>query len=146
MRIDLFAPLARPAAAAAVAAVLLALPANAQQRPMTFMDMQVQRSGGSWAPSPDGQWMLYTIRTPDWQEAESQTDIHVVSLEEGVTSSRQLTYTDDKNETQPTWAPDGSWFVFASNRDSDNDDNDGNQLYMMRHDGGEARKITDADG
>lgn len=113
---------------------------------MTFMDMQVQRSGGSWAPSPDGQWMLYTIRTPDWQEAESQTDIHVVSLEEGVTSSRQLTYTDDKNETQPTWAPDGSWFVFASNRDSDNDDNDGNQLYMMRHDGGEARKITDADG
>lgn len=143
MRIDLFAPLARPAAAAAVAAVLLALPANAQQRPMTFMDMQVQRSGGSWAPSPDGQWMLYTIRTPDWQEAESQTDIHVVSLEEGVTSSRQLTYTDDKNETQPTWAPDGSWFVFASNRDSDND---GNQLYMMRHDGGEARKITDADG
>ena len=113
---------------------------------MTFMDMQVQRSGGSWVPSPDGQWMLYTIRTPDWQEAESQTDIHVVSLQEGVTSSRQLTYTDDKNETQPTWAPDGSWFVFASNRDSDNDDNDGNQLYMMRHDGGEARRITDADG
>ena len=113
---------------------------------MTFMDMQVQRSGGSWVPSPDGQWMLYTIRTPDWQEAESQTDIHVVSLQEGVTSSRQLTYTDDKNETQPTWAPDGSWFVFASNRDSDNDDNDGNQLYMMRHDGGEARRITDAHG
>ena len=145
MRINLFAPLARLAAAAAVAVVLLAVPADAQQRPMTFMDMQVQRSGGSWTPSPDGQWMLYTIRTPDWQEAESQTDIHVVSLQEGMASSRQLTFTDDKNETQPTWAPDGSWFVFTSNRDADSDDSDGNQLYMMRHDGGEARKITDAD-
>ena len=60
-------------------------------------------------------------------------------------SSRQLTFTDDKNETQPTWAPDGSWFVFTSNRDADSDGSDGNQLYMMRHDGGEARKITDAD-
>ncbi len=145
MRINLFAPLARLAAAAAVAVVLLAVPADAQQRPMTFMDMQVQRSGGSWTPSPDGQWMLYTIRTPDWQEAESQTDIHVVSLQEGMASSRQLTFTDDKNETQPTWAPDGSWFVFTSNRDADSDGSDGNQLYMMRHDGGEARKITDAD-
>jgi len=145
MRINLFAPLARLAAAAAVAVVLLAVPADAQQRPMTFMDMQVQRSGGSWTPSPDGQWMLYTIRTPDWQEAESQTDIHVVSLQEGMASSRQLTFTDAKNETQPTWAPDGSWFVFTSNRDADSDGSDGNQLYMMRHDGGEARKITDAD-
>ena len=108
MRIDLFVPLARLAAAAAVAIVLLSVPANAQQGPMTFMDVQVQRSGGSWTPSPDGQWMLYTIRTPDWQAAESQTDIHVVSLQEGMASSRQLTFTDDKNETQPTWAPDGS--------------------------------------
>lgn len=142
MRNNRFALFARSALTAAAAATLLTLPASAQQRPMTFMDMQLQRAGGSWTPSPDGQWMLYTIRTPDWQEAESQTDIHVVSMQDGVSSSRQLTYTDDKDETQPTWAPDGGWFVFASNRDSDNGDN---QLYMMRHDGGEARKITDAD-
>ncbi len=142
MRNDLFALLVRPAVTAAAAVTLLTIPASAQQRPMTFMDMQLQRAGGSWTPSPDGEWMLYTIRTPDWEEAESQTDIHVVSMHDGVSTSRQLTYTDDKNETQPTWAPDGGWFVFASNRDSDNGDN---QLYMMRHDGGEARKITDAD-
>ena len=64
---------------------------------------------------------------------------HLVSLGAGVSSSRQLTYTEDKNETSPTWAPDGSFFLFSSNRDGDS-----NQLYMMRHDGGEARKITDA--
>ena len=125
----------------ASAIVLVALPVSAQQRPMTFMDVQLQRSAGSWTPSPAGRSMLYTVRTPDWQEETSQTDIHLVSMEDGMSSSRQLTYTDHKDETQPTWAPDGTWFVCASDRDSENGED---QLYMMRHDGGEARKITDA--
>ena len=115
---------------------------SAQQRPLTFMDVQHINRGGSWTPSPDGAWMLYTVSTPNWEEAERQSDIYVVSLSEGVSSSRQLTFTDDKDEVQPTWGPDGSYFVFASNRDSEGDDD---QLYLMRHDGGEARRITDTD-
>jgi dipeptidyl aminopeptidase/acylaminoacyl peptidase len=141
---------------ALAAALVFAAPATAQQRPLTFMDVQELKNAGSWTPSPDGSLMLYTIRTPDWQDAESQTDIHLVSLTEGVSSSRQLTYTDDKNETQPTWGPDGSYFVFASNRDAGSQGRvrdvwgteevtiRGNQLYLMRHDGGEAQKITSA--
>ena len=112
----------------------------AQQRPFTFMDVQEMKRAGSWTPSPDGVWMLYTVTTPDWEAAESQTDVHLVSLREGVPSARQLTYTGDKNETSPMWAPDGSFFLFASNREGDE-----TQLYMMRHDGGEARRITDAE-
>ncbi|WP_420614807.1 S9 family peptidase [Candidatus Palauibacter sp.] len=123
---------------------LVALPADAplaaQERPFTFMDVQEMKRAGSWTPSPDGAWMLYTVTTPDWEAAESQTDIHLVSLSEGVPSAQRLTYTEDKDERSPTWAPDGSFFLFASNRDGDD-----TQLYMMRHDGGEARKITDAD-
>ena len=46
-------------------------------RPMTFLDMQHMRRAGSETPSPDGQWMLYTVTTPDWQEADSQTDIYL---------------------------------------------------------------------
>ncbi len=111
-------------------------------RPMTFMDMQLMKSAGSWTPSPDGAWMLYTVSTPDWEEAERQSDLYVVSLETGVPSSRQLTFTEDKNETQPRWAPDGDFFVFASDRDRDGG---GNDLYLMRHDGGEARRVTDTD-
>ena len=125
---------------AAVLAMPPQAPLAAQQRPLTFMDVQEMKRAGSWTPSPDGAWMLYTVTTPDWEEAESQTDIHLVSLSEGLSSSRQLTYTEDKNETSPTWGPDGSFFLFSSNRDGDE-----NQLYMMRHDGGEARKITDAE-
>ena len=135
----------RSTSAALSSLILIAVcagPIAAQQRPLTFMDMQRLNRGGSWAPSPGGEWMLYTISTPDWEEDESQTDIHVVSLSEGAGSSRRLTFTDDKNESQPTWAVDGSFFVFASDRDSDDGEN---QLYLMRHDGGEARRLTDAE-
>ena len=71
----------------------------AQERPLSFMDVQELRRAGSWAPSPDGAWMLYTVTTPDWETAESQTDIHLVSLSEGVASERRLTFTDEKDET-----------------------------------------------
>ena len=131
------------------ALAVLALPwlAQAQQRPMDFMDMQLMKRGGSWTPSPDGAWMLYTVSTPDWQEEESQSDVWVVSMTDGATSARQLTYTGEHDETDPGWAPDGSYFVFRSDRDarSGGDDEDGGrwQLYMMRHDGGEARKVTE---
>ena len=114
------------------------------KRPMTFLDMQHMRQVGSPTPSPDGKWLLYTVSTPDWKEAKRQTDIHIVSLERGVSSSRQLTFTKDKNETSPNWSRDGSFFVFASNRDAPSATATQNQLYLMRPDGGEARKITDA--
>jgi dipeptidyl aminopeptidase/acylaminoacyl peptidase len=109
---------------------------------MTWLDAQLFNRAGQWEPSPDGQWMLYTISTPDWMEDESQSDIHLVSMRDGVSSSRQMTFTGDKNETSPTWGPDGSFFVFASDRDAANGRQ--MQLYMMRPNGGEARKITEA--
>ncbi len=114
------------------------------RRPMTFLDMQQMRQVGGQAPSPDGRWMLYTLSTPDWQEAKRQTDIHLVSLEKGVGSSRQMTFSKEKNETSPRWAPDGSFFAFLSNREAPESASNRNQIYVMRPDGGEARRITDA--
>ena len=135
------------------------------KRPMTFLDQQNMRQVGSPTPSPDKKWLLYTISVPDWKEARRQTDIYIVSMDQGVQSTRQLTYTKDKSESQPRWAPDGSFFVFSSNRDAPPNAPGGSgggqaqgggpgfggggggpgfQLYLMRPDGGEARKITDA--
>lgn len=116
----------------------------AAKRPMTFLDMQKMRQIGAPTPSPDGRWLLYTVSTPDWKEAKRQTDIYLVSIEKGLTSTRQLTFTKDKNEADPRWAKDGSFFVFASNRDAPSTSATQNQLYLMRVDGGEARKITEA--
>ncbi len=141
---------------------VLASPAAGQApadgpRAMTFLDMQEMARAGAFAPSRDGKWMLYTVTTPDWEEATQQSDVHLVSLEQGAASARRMTYTDDKNEHSPRFSRDGRFFVFASNRDArggrgndsggDGEGGGGNkdQLYLMRPDGGEARRITDAD-
>lgn len=120
-----------------------ALGAQAGSRPMTFMDQQLLRQAGATALSPDGSWMLYTLSVPNWKEAKRYTDIFVVSTREGLASTRQLTFTRDKNENTPRWAPDGSFFVFSSNRDAANSAAT-QQLYLMHPNGGEAQKITDA--
>jgi len=113
-------------------------------RPMTFLDMQQMRNAGSPTPSRDGKWMLYTVSSPSWQDAERQTDLYLVSIDQGVSSTKQLTFTTSKNETSPQWAPDGSMFFFLSNREAPASAASQSQLYMMRADGGEARRITDA--
>ncbi len=132
---------------AGAALLLLSSQALAQagaKRPMTFLDMQQMRSASAPALSADGRWLLYTISTPDWKEAKRQSDIYLVSVQQGLPSTRQMTFTKDKNETNPAWLRDGSAFVFASNREAPSSTANQNQLYLMRPDGGEARKITEA--
>jgi dipeptidyl aminopeptidase/acylaminoacyl peptidase len=128
--------------------VVLPRPLGAQpaeaRRPMTFLDMQLLTQTGAPTPSPDGRWLLYTLSTPDWKEAKRQTDIHLVSMQEGASSTRQMTFTKEKNETSPQWSRDGRFFLFLSNRDAPENARTRNQIYMMRPDGGEARRITDA--
>jgi len=131
--------------AAIVAGLALVATAAAQTtRPATFIDVQEMRSFGSEAVSPDGRWMLYGISTPDWQEDREQSDLHLVSLEQGVASSRQLTFTSEHDETSPQWSRDASFFVFASNHDAPSDSGSQDQLYLMRPGGGGAWRITDA--
>ncbi|MDP9349672.1 MAG: prolyl oligopeptidase family serine peptidase, partial [Gemmatimonadota bacterium] len=113
-------------------------------RPMTFLDAQHLRQIGAATPSPDGRWLLYTLSTPDWKEGKRQTDLYLVSTERGVPSTKQLTFTRDRNEGSPRWARSGAFFVFASNRDAPSSSANQSQLYLMRPEGGEAQKITDA--
>jgi dipeptidyl aminopeptidase/acylaminoacyl peptidase len=156
-------------AVAGFSALVALAPAIAQQpatasRSMTFLDMQHLRQIGNTEVSPDGRWLLYTLSIPDWKNARRQTDVYLVSTEQAIASTRQLTFTKDKNETTMRWARDGSFFVFASNRDAPTSGGGQgqaagggqggggsgaggatqNQLYAMRPDGGEARKVTDA--
>jgi dipeptidyl aminopeptidase/acylaminoacyl peptidase len=136
----------------AVSLALLAVPLGSSQmsaqtpalRPMTFLDIRQMRSVGSPTPSPDARWLLYTLSTPDWKEAKSQTDLYIVSIQQGVSSTRQMTFTKEKNETSPRWAGDGRAFFFLSNREAPENASSRNQLYIMRPDGGEAQRISDA--
>jgi len=140
-------------------------------RPMTWLDMQNMQQVGSPAVSPSGEWMAYTLSTPDWRAARRQSDIYLVSTQRGVPSTRRLTYTSDKNESEPTWSRDGRFIVFLSDRDAapaagaarastlptsgpgapyyppavgGGSGGASYQLYLIRPDGGEARRITTA--
>jgi len=113
-------------------------------RPMKFMDIIEMESISNPAVSPNGTWVLYTRSTTDWKAAKRFSNIFLVSTERGILSTRQMTFTKDKNETSPAWSPDGGFFVFLSNREAPESRSTQNQLYLMRPDGGEARKIVDA--
>jgi dipeptidyl aminopeptidase/acylaminoacyl peptidase len=126
----------------AISALLIQTVAvNAQQRPMSFLDMQLMKQPGQSAVSPDKKWLLYTVSTPNWDEGKRQNDIYLVSMDTGVPSTRQLTFTKDKSETAPAWAVDGRFFAFLSDR-AFGDDKSHTQLWTMRADGGEARQLT----
>lgn len=114
------------------------------KRPMTFMDIIEMASVGSPTVSPDGKWVLYTKTETDWKAARRYSDVYLVSAEQGVSSTRQMTYTKDKNETSPRWMPDGKSFLFLSNREAPESRSTINQLYWIRTDGGEAQKVSDA--
>lgn len=114
------------------------------KRPMEWIDAQRLRSAGSPAMSPDGTQLLYTLTTPDWKDATTQSDLYVVRTDRGLASTKQLTFTQTKNESSPRWAPAGGWFVFSSNRDAAATESNRQQLFVMRADGGEARRITNA--
>jgi dipeptidyl aminopeptidase/acylaminoacyl peptidase len=135
------------------------------QRPMTFLDAQNMRQVSGQDISPDGHAMLYAVSTADWAQARRQSDIYLVSTDRGAPSARQLTFTKDKNETSPHWSRDGSVVAFLSDRDAPTNaapaagrggaggagnaagtaaGTTRNQLFVMRLDGGEAKRVTDA--
>src|SRR5258708_6139255 len=150
----------------------IALPLAAQQqRPMTFLDALNVRQTSGLDVSPDGKSLAYALSVPDWQQARRQSDIYIVSIDGGLSTTRQLTFTSDKSETNPRWSRDGKYIAFLSDRDAQlapsaargpgaaatvpvqnpnpAGDAEGpgpsrNQIYVIRLDGGEARRITDA--
>src|SRR5204862_6296610 len=129
----------------------------------TGVDEQNMRQASGSALSPDGRMMLYTLSTPDWMQAKRQSDVYLVTLDRGVPSTRQLTFTKDKNETSPKWSRDGSFIAFLSDRDAiaaapaaagrggrggagggGGGGGGGNQIFVLRLDGGEAKRVTEA--
>jgi len=121
--------------------VLLLTPVRAAAqtpRVMDYADIFRLVNVGGAELSPDGAWVVYEasrLQFPDWQR---RTDLYVVSADGRTT--RQLTYTEGADETGARWQPRGSLIGFTSTRD-----NKKRQLFLIRPDGGEARRITSDD-
>jgi len=106
-----------------------------QKRAMTFLDVIQMRSIGDADISPDGKWFIYEMNVPDWEKNTRFSEIYITPIGG---QTKQMTFTEDKNESSPKWHKGSSFFAFLSNRPEGK-----NQIYFMRPNGGEAWKVTD---
>src|SRR5256885_2334231 len=85
----------------------IALPAFAQgrvQRPMTFEDFAAVRNVGDPQVSPDGQWILYSVRTTDVNANKRTT----VTRVQPVTGGAARQFPDASTSAlEARWSPDG---------------------------------------
>src|SRR4051812_39271680 len=124
------------AAALLVAASIVATELSAQgrsQRPMTFQDFAAVRNVGDPQLSPNGQWVLYSVRTTD-VAANRRTTVTMLVPVAGGTPRRFPEA--NINATEARWSPDGKRVVYGV----------GGQLWIADASGANARQITNVSG
>jgi len=107
---------------------------SAQKRDMTFLDNITRPRASNPSLSQDGMLATYTIASMDWETTKRNGDVWVTDVRSG--SIRQMTFTDDKNESSPKFTHDSKGILFLSNRSGKN------HLYYMQLEGGEARLLS----
>ena len=117
--------------------------AQAGTKKMTVEDsLAIHRVAGPKF-SPDGNWILYT--ETEWDRKGDRQVSHIwVGRASGGAGPVKLT-SGEKGETAPQWAPDGSRIAFLADRGAA-DAKNGNQIWIIRPDGGEAEKLTSEEG
>ena len=83
--------------------------------------------------SPDGTRLAFVVTEP---AKDTDRARHIWLYDRHVGASRQFTYSQ-KSESSPRWSPDGKQLAFLSDREDDQQ-----QVYLMRADGGEGLPIT----
>ena len=111
--------------------------AQTVKRSMQPNDLYNYKSLSNPKISPAGDWVLYSISTPDSAANKKITDLFMVSW--NGKENLQLTYSDDA-ESDADFSPDGKYISFISNKKTDSVENA--QLWLMDRRGGEAHLFT----
>lgn len=118
-------------------------PAIAQtKRAMTVDDVMSLRAVTDPRISPDGNTVAFVVTEADMKTNFRNSDLWVAAVEDGepqprTFASKRLTFAP-KRDDSPQWSNDSRRLAFISDRDGKA------QVYVMRVDGGEAEKVTDA--
>lgn len=117
-----------------VLGVLSAAPLGAQsRRPITFADFTAMKTVSDPQLSPDGQMLLYAVRTTDVDANRRAATTYVVSSGGGAPRA----FPDDTTHaTEARWSPDGRNVAYIA----------GGQLWVANADGGARRKLTSLNG
>src|SRR5688572_11191359 len=111
--------------------------AETTQRAITHEDVWLMKRVGSPVVSPDGQWAVFPVTEPAYEEKDQWNDLWVVRTD-GSAPPRRLTSTR-RGEGGTVWSPDSRKLAFSSRREDDEID----QIYVIDVvGGGEAQRIT----
>src|SRR6266849_6814141 len=101
----------------------------AATRVLTVDDFASIREVGDPQLSPDGAWVLYSVKQPDLSDDKNRTHIWMSSWDgrENV----QLTF-GKTSETSPRWSPNGKYIAFVSSR---GDEDEIDQLWILNRQG-----------
>ena len=97
---------------------------------------------GAPALSPDGEWVVYTLRTRDMDDPELEAVTQLWRVRVDGTGNRQLTR-GPKSATAPAWSPEGDIIAFLAARGEEADAK--TQVHFLYTDGGEAWRVTEHD-
>jgi dipeptidyl aminopeptidase/acylaminoacyl peptidase len=118
-----------------LACSLFVVPARGEgPHPFSVDDMLAMQRIGEPALSPDGQWIVFSLRTTDFEANKGKLDLWLVSRD-GATLRRLTTH--DAADTAPEFSKDGKSVFFLSTRSGSQ------QIWRMALDGGEPRQVSD---
>ena len=105
--------------------------------PLTHETMWMLKRVGAPVPSPDGNWVIFSMVEPAYDEKDQVSDLWIVPAD-GSAKPRRLTFSKS-GESGVVWSPDSRRIAFSARREGD----DASQIYVLDvADGGEAMRIT----
>jgi dipeptidyl aminopeptidase/acylaminoacyl peptidase len=109
----------------------------AAKKPLTHESMWLMKRVGAPAPSPDGNWAVFSVTEPSYDEKEQSSDLWIVPTS-GSAEPRRITFTKS-GESDVTWSADSHRIAFSAKREGD----EANQIYVLDvAGGGEAQRVT----
>jgi dipeptidyl aminopeptidase/acylaminoacyl peptidase len=107
--------------------------ATIQTHPFSVQDMLAMDRISEPKVSPDGKFIVFTLRKTDLEADRGRGDLWLVGVDgKGL---KQLT-TDPEGDSNPCWSPDSKTIYFISSRSGTS------QVWKIAIDGGEAQKVT----